>query len=240
MRQTTLPIDIMLKSSNDFIQSILMSTINTGGNCYNWLICEGSSDKIYLETYLSKEIRDKKLRIIPVCTASEVKNTYERLSVLFSEIKNKLIGKVFLLIDTDRQLVEFDTKNELETHLQCRRIINNEKGKQTELVKIKASPKAPNTDIEDTLNGAIFHQALLWFKNNGEELLDFIPEEEKPESPSYFAMDLRPGEREKLDKFLSANNGNNKVLLAKKYIELLKPENAIPCWIQQIKDYFKD
>mgnify|MGYP000111963693 FL=1 len=237
-QHTTLPIDIMLKSSNDFIQSILMSTIDTGDNCYNWLICEGSSDKVYLEAYLAKEIHDKKLRIIPVCTASEVKNTYGRLAVLFSEIKDKLAGKVFLLIDTDRQSVEFDTQDGLETHLQCRRIVNDEKKKRTELVKIQAALKAPNTDIEDTLNGKIFHQALLWFKDQGEVLLDFIPAEEKPESPSYFAMDLRPGEREKLDEFFNANNGNNKVLFAKKYVELLQPENNIPDWIQSIKDYF--
>lgn len=237
-QHTTLPIDIMLKSSNDFIQSILMSTINTGDNCYNWLICEGSSDKIYLEAYLAKEIQDKKLRIIPVCTASEVKNTYGRLAVLFSEIKDKLAGKVFLLIDTDRKPIEFDTKDGLEAHLQCRRIVNDEKKKRTELVKIQAALKAPNTDIEDTLNGKIFHQALLCFKDKGGTLLDFIPKEEKPESPSYFAMDLRLGEREKLDELFNANNGNNKVLFAKKYVELLQPENNIPDWIQSIKDYF--
>lgn len=237
-QHTTLPIDIMLKSSNDFIQSILMSTINTGDNCYNWLICEGSSDKIYLEAYLAKEIQDKKLRIIPVCTASEVKNTYGRLAVLFSEIKDKLAGKVFLLIDTDRKPIEFDTKDGLEAHLQCRRIVNDEKEKRTKLVKIQDALKAPNTDIEDTLNGKIFHQALLCFKDKGGTLLDFIPKEEKPESPSYFAMDLRLGEREKLDELFNANNGNNKVLFAKKYVELLQPENNIPDWIQSIKDYF--
>ena len=160
------------------------------------------------------------------------------MAVLFSEIKDKLAGKVFLLIDTDRQPIEFDTQDGLEAHLQCRRIVNDEKKKRTELVKIQAALKAPNTDIEDTLNGKIFHQALLWFKDQGEVLLDFIPTEEKPESPSYFAMDLRPGEREKLDEFFNANNGNNKVLFAKKYVELLQPENNIPDWIQSIKDYF--
>lgn len=171
---------------------------------------------------------------------TEVKNTYKRLEVLFSEIKDKLAGKVFLLIDTDRQFVEFDTQDGLETHLRCRRIINDEKKKQTELVKIQSALKAPNTDIEDTLNGKIFHQALLWFKSRGEVILDFIPEEEKPEIPSYFAMDLRPRERDKLDEFFNTNNGNNKVLFAKKYVELLQADNVIPDWIQKIKDYFQN
>lgn len=239
-QRTSLPIDIMLKSSNDFIQSILMSTINSGEDCYNWLICEGSSDKIYLEAYLSEEIQNKKLRIIPVCTASEVKNTYSRLSVLFSEIKDKLVGKVFLLIDTDRSPVEFDTQDGLDTHLMCRRIVNDEQEKQTKLVKIKAAPKAPNTDIEDALNGKIFNQTLLTFKNQNEGLLDFLIDEEKPEVPSYFAMNLRPAERDKLDEFFNANDGNNKVLFAKKYVELLQPENIVPSWVQQIKNYFQN
>ena len=239
-QRTSLPIDIMLKSSNDFIQSILMSTINSGEDCYNWLICEGSSDKIYLEAYLSEEIQNKKLRIIPVCTASEVKNTYSRLSVLFSEITDKLVGKVFLLIDTDRSPVEFDTQDGLDTHLMCRRIVNDEQEKQTKLVKIKAAPKAPNTDIEDALNGKIFNQTLLTFKNQNEGLLDFLIDEEKPEVPSYFAMNLRPAERDKLDEFFNANDGNNKVLFAKKYVELLQPENIVPSWVQQIKNYFQN
>lgn len=92
-------------------------------------------------------LQGQKLRIIPVCTASEVKNTYGRLAVLFSEIKDKLAGKVFLLIDTDRQPIEFDTQDGLEAHLQCRRIVNDEKEKRTKLVKIQAALKAPNTDI---------------------------------------------------------------------------------------------
>ena len=217
-----------------------MSTINSGEDCYNWLICEGSSDKIYLEAYLSEEIQNKKLRIIPVCTASEVKNTYSRLSVLFSEIKDKLVGKVFLLIDTDRNPVEFDTQDGLDTHLMCRRIVNDEQEKQTKLVKIKAAPKAPNTDIEDALNGKIFNQTLLTFKNQNEGLLDFLIDEDKPEVPSYFAMNLRPAERGKLDEFFNANDGNNKVLFAKKYVELLQPENIIPSWVQQIKNYFQN
>ena len=50
---------------------------------------------------------------------------------------------------------------------------------ETKLVKIQDALKAPNTDIEDTLNGKIFHQALLCFKDKGGTLLDFIPKEEK-------------------------------------------------------------
>jgi len=233
---TTLSVDIMLKSSNDFVQSILMSVLSE--DRYNWIICEGSSDKIYLDAYLKKEIDDKKLRIIPVCTASEVKKTYLRLSVLFDELKSNLKGKVFLIIDTDASPIEFDTVDNLENNLLCRRIVNEPSSKMTKLVKIKSSPKAPNTDIEDALNGKIFNKSLLWFKNQESPFLDFIKDTDIEEIASAYAMDLRPSDSMKLDNFFNENKGNNKVLFAQKYIELMQQNNVIPSWIQEIKEYF--
>ena len=236
-----LPIDISLKSSNDFIQSILMSVISD--NSYNWLICEGSSDKIYFDAYLQDEIKEKRLRIIPVCSASEVKNTYNRLKVLFDELKsgNQLKGKVYLIIDTDSQATEFDTSNDLESNLLCRRIVNIDSERITKLVRIKSNPKAPNTDIEDALNGIIFQKALLDLKNNGYETdLNFISEtEEADDIPSYYALDLRQSQKKQLDTFFNGNNGNNKVLFANKYVDIMKKGNyTVPNWIVEIKNFF--
>ena len=239
--RTQLPIDISLKSSNDFIQSILMSVISN--DSYNWLICEGSSDKIYLDAYLQEEIKNKRLRIIPVCTASEVKNTYNRLQVLFEELRqgNQLKGKVFLLIDTDSNPVEFATQDNLESNLLCRRIVNKDHERTTALVRIMEYPKAPNTDIEDALNGAVCHKALLEFKNNGHESeLSFVSENnEIEEVASYYALDLRQTEKMQLDAFLNGNNGNNKVLFANKYVDILKAGSYnVPGWITEIKEFF--
>lgn len=236
-----LPIDISLKSSNDFIQSILMSVISS--DSYNWLICEGSSDKIYLDAYLKDVIKNKKLRIIPVCTASEVKNTYFRLQVLFDELRQsgQLKGKVFLLIDTDANLIEFETHGHLESNLLCRRIVNNVNNRHTDLVKITANPKSPNTDIEDALNALVFQKTLLHFKNNGyESELSFVLENAVDENvASAYALDLRQTEISKLDIFFNGNNGNNKVLFAKKYVEIMKEGTyVIPNWIIEIKNFF--
>ena len=238
-----LPIDISLKSSNDFVQSILMSVISR--DSYNWLICEGSSDKIYLDAYLKNEIDLKKLRIIPVCTASEVKNTYNRLQVLFEELRqgNQLKGKVYLLIDTDANPIEFPTNDNLENNLLCRRIVNNDNDRTTSLVKITASPKAPNTDIEDVLNGVAFHKTLLELKKNGfDSELDFVTEnDEIEEVASYYALDLRPTERKQLDVFFNGNNGNNKVIFARQYVEVLSKESyKTPNWISEIKHFFNN
>lgn len=210
---------------------------------YNWLICEGSSDKIYLDAYLHDEIRNKRLRIIPVCTASEVKNTYNRLQVLFEELRQsgQLKGKVFLLIDTDANPIEFVTQDNLESNLLCRRIVNNNNDRHTALVRITANPKAPNTDIEDALNGVVFQKTLLHFKNNGyESELSFAPENAVIENvASAYALNLRQTEMSQLDAFFNGNNGNNKVLFAKKYIEIMKEETyEVPNWIIEIKNFF--
>lgn len=229
-----LPIDVMVKSSNDLVQSILSSIIRD--DCYNWLLCEGSSDKIYLSAYLKEEIANKRLRIIPVCKASEIKKMYEHLSIAIEELKDSVKGKVYMLTDTDAQLLEFDTNKGPENRIICRRIVNE--GDITRLVKITANPKSPKTDIEDTLNGRLFHQVLVTFKPTNEEL-SFLDEQEREETSSYSALDLRPKEYEKIDQFFSKEKGKNKVLFANKYVKMMQTgEHKIPEWIEEIKEYF--
>ena len=237
-----LPIDIMVKSSNDLVQSILCSIIKE--DCYNWLICEGSSDKIYLNSYLEDEVKNKKLRIVPVCKASEVKKLYNHLTVAIEELKDKVKGKVFLLTDTDAEFLNFETQDDIKKTIICRRIVNE--NDITKLVKINANPKSPKTDIEDALNGKAFYQTLKKFKDNNTEL-SFINSEldisetnnNKQVISSYKALDLRQTEYEKLDEFFSKNNSKNKVEFANKYTEIIKKGDfKIPSWIEEIKDFF--
>ncbi len=235
------PIDILLKSSNDFTQAIFLSVTNT--SMYNWIICEGSTDRIYLEHYL-KDIIDKcRIRIVPVASAKEVKNMYNRLAVLFEELtesrfRGELKGKVFLMTDTDESFVDFETKDGLEKHLLCRRIVNYKDTTDTMLVRIKDALKSPNTDIEDALNGRLYHKVLLKFKKEKIIDFDFITDEEKPETPSYYSLDFRESERDIVDQFLNDNDSYNKELFAKTYVELDSEEYLIPNWIKQIKKYF--
>ena len=229
-----LPIDVMVKSSNDLVQSILSSIIRD--DCYNWLLCEGSSDKIYLSAYLKEEIAHKRLRIIPVCKASEIKKMYEHLIIAIEELKDSVKGKVYMLTDTDAQLLEYETKEGLEKRIICRRIVTE--GDITRLVKITANPKSPKTDIEDALNGRLFHQVLVTFKPTNEEL-SFLDEQEREETSSYSALDLRPREYEKMDQFFSKEKGKNKVLFANKYVKMMQTgEYKIPEWIKEIKQFF--
>lgn len=234
-----LPIEISLKGVNDLIQSIISSVINEG-NSYNWLICEGSSDKIYLNHYLQQEVNEKKLRIVPVGGANEVRKIFEHLKLAFNELKGSLKGRVFLLLDTDENFLSFDSKCDHISNLRCNRLINIKNDKETHLVENESNPKSPKTDIEDVLNGKAFNEVLLTFKENNEEL-SFVDDNEKSELPSFFSLDLRPSDYESLDKFFSNNNGDNKVCFAKKYVEELeRKQYAIPSWIEEIKAFFNE
>lgn len=90
----TLPFDIRLKSLNDFVQSIITSILSD--EPYNWLICEGSSDKIYFENYFKHIKKEKKLRIIPVGGAGEIKRIYNNLQVAYEDFKSEVKGKVIV------------------------------------------------------------------------------------------------------------------------------------------------
>jgi predicted ATPase len=228
-----LPLDIMLKSNNDFIQSIISSIIRI--EPYNWIICEGSSEKIYFDEYFKEEIISKRLRIIPVGGAKEIKKTYNHLVASFEELSSKIKGKVILITDTDNQLLEFET-NEYQ-NLICKRIVNDPQSKTTILVNIKSNPKTPKTEIEDVLNGKIFHKTLLDFKVKYPDILNFVNEYDIiEENPSAIALDLKPSQSTLLDRFFDLEN--NKCEFAEKYINNLKSkEYKEPSWIHDIKNY---
>ena len=230
------PIDITLKGLNDLVQSIISSVINKDKH-YNWLICEGSSDKIYLEYYLKDEIQNKRLRIVPVSGLGEVEKIYKQLYLAFSDLKNDIFGKVFMLGDTDAQLHTFSIQN--QKNLECKRIVRNDTSEEVVLVDMN-SRDTGKTDIEDALNGKVFKMALIKFKENNEELA-FINDEVAEEKISYYAMNLPPSEYRNLDKFFSKNKNENKVLFAKAYVEELEKETyVIPAWIKEIKEFFEN
>ena len=66
-----LPFSIQLKSINDLVQAIIYGSMSD--NPFNWLICEGSSEKVYFSHYFSDLVENSRLRILPVGGYSEVK-----------------------------------------------------------------------------------------------------------------------------------------------------------------------
>lgn len=226
-----LPFDIRIKSMNDFTQSLLSSA--TGDNPYNWLICEGSSERIYLTAYFDDLIRNNNLRIVPVGGASEIKKIYNYLSACYKDVENEITGKIYLLADTDSQLVRYEVGTHQKLH--CKRFVFDQGENKAILVKIDSNPVSPATEIEDVLNARIYYEALLSFVpqyNN----LNFISGMNVPDEglESFSALDLKKSEKEAINRFFDADN--NKFNFARKYVELMTEENSIPDWINEIRD----
>lgn len=229
-----LPYDIRLKSLNDFVQSIITSLLSD--EPYNWLICEGSSEKIYFEAYFSDIKKDKKLRIIPVGGVTEIKRIYNNLQVAYEDFKKEIQGKVILISDTDAEIVSYPTKHELK-NLICYRIVNDESKRQTVLVKIDSNQVSPKTEIEDALNGKIFFETLREFEETHPELSNILNSINDPtEESAYFALDLSPSKQKLLENFFDSNN--NKFDFSKKYIEKIGSTYKVPEWIEDIKKLY--
>ncbi len=229
-----LPYDIRLKSINDFTQSVVTSILTN--EPFNWLICEGSSEKIYFEKYFADIKKEKKLRIIPVGGASEIKRIYNNLQVAYEDFKKEIQGKVILVSDTDAELVQYPTRDDLK-NLLCYRIVNTEKDKKTVLVKIDSNPVSPKTEIEDSLNGKLFFETLLEFRVAYPELENIIKDINEPtEEASYYSLDLSLSKQKILENFF--NSGNNKFDFANKYVANLSDEYQVPDWIDNLKKLY--
>ncbi|UWS29911.1 ATP-dependent nuclease [Erwinia pyrifoliae] len=229
-----MPLDIRIKSVNDLIQSIISSSL--ADKPYNWLICEGTTEKIYLSQYLKKLVASERLRIVPVGGASEVKKIFKHLEASYDEYKRNMKGKVFLLTDTDAELVTYDTP--AMPHIICKRIVND--GDRTKLVDISSNPVSPATEIEDCLNPLLFIRSLRNFAEEFPVLEKILPDDSDAidEKHSSFAvMDLSPKNRKTFDEFL--NSEGVKFKLAKSYEYLCEgSEHKMPDWIGKIEEFF--
>ena len=230
-----LPFDIRLKSMNDLVQSIITSAM--GNEPYNWLICEGTSEKIYLSKYLEDLIALKKLRIVPVGGASEIKRLYNYLETTYEDFRNEITGKIILISDTDAELVNYNVKG--LPNLICKRMVNCSTTRITKLVNIQANPVSPATEIENSLSGKTFYKTLLSFKDQYPQELNWLTKsvEEITEEVSYFALDLRTSEWDALNDFFDKDN--NKFLFSQRYIENIDGNHVVPNWINEIRGWLE-
>ena len=228
-----LPYDIRLKSINDFVQSVITSAI--GETPFNWIICEGSSEKVYLSSYFQDLIDSRRLRIVPVGGAKEIKRLYNHLSISYEDFQEEISGKIILLSDTDAQLVNYDVKN--YSNLFCKRIVNCMKDRTTKLVNIQANPVSPATEIEDSLNGKLFYETLCSFIDSYPEQLSFLNEikDEITQESSKIALDLKPSQWLEIEKFFDLDN--NKFSFSKRYAEAINEDYTVPSWIEEIRGW---
>lgn len=227
--ENRIPKDFILKSTYDLVQSIFYSLKKTSP--YNWIICEGISDKIYLEYFFSDEIANKNLRILPMGGQRPVIRLYKYLETPMDE--ENCLGKVYCLIDTDVQRCA-EINNGLKS-LTIRRFSNKNNENKTELIRL-SDPDTCHTDIEEALNPSIFAQTMSAVTSEEKYQIDTIVN--KSGNTSFH----RNFKNLEVENYFKENSGDNKVTFAEKYIALMiEAENAdmhIPSWVNTIKQFF--
>jgi predicted ATPase len=229
-----LSIDYRIKSYNDLIQSIIISLIQDAP--YNWIICEGSSEKIYFENFFKQEIIKKKLRILPVGGYEEVMKIYHYLLGPFKDSDYDKKGKIICLIDTDENRIDVESVI-TNKNLFFKRLVFN-KNEKLILYDVN-SDLTTITTIEDSLDSKLFIETLKYFSSENEELIPLIEEKNHNKSSIYSknALDLRDSEKEILKEFFNKNQGSNKLNFANKYNEFdnAKSEKTTIEWVNEIK-----
>ncbi len=237
-----LPHDIRLKSMNDFVQSVITSVM--GENPFNWLICEGSSEKLYLSAYFSDLVEDNRLRIVPVGGAKEIKRLYSHLLTSYEDFKDEILGKIILLSDTDSELVRYEVSN--HSNLICKRIVNCNSSRKTKLVNIHSNPVSPATEIEDALNAHLFWKTLKKSREDYDEILAFCDAYEDDtggfenidgDSFPRSVIDLRGSEWVKVQEFFDLPGV--KYSFASKYVEMLDDSYTVPEWVNEIRTWIE-
>lgn len=220
-----LPFSIQLKSYNDLTQSIIASMLNG----YKWIVCEGSSEKIYFDYYFNTP-NNSKLKILPVGGAAEVLRIARYLTTPLQDKTLAPSGKVFCLIDTDKEDKKFTSDNAVKS-LEVKRIIRSKDS--IKLVDIEHTEKSPETEIEDALSADPY---ILTLKEIGTSEIKKLLRPEtvrKTAKTSAYSLDLKESERESLIDFLDSDG--IKYSFAKKYVEICKKGNySTPSWIEDI------
>ncbi|WP_231424961.1 AAA family ATPase [Pedobacter sp. Leaf250] len=231
-----LPIDYNIKSYNDLVQSIIISIMQP--KPYHWIVCEGQSEKIYFDHYFSKEIQDDNLRILPVGGYKEVKKIYSYLITPIKDPDYTITGKVYCLIDTDTERIEVPEFVK-EKNLFFERLILKHEG--SILVDVNNNLTSPPTEIEDCLNPIIFYHTLQEFIQEYEDIKQLFDTKILDYEERYSAdfLDLTKKEKATIKAFFDDNSGYNKILFARKYVQLantpfFKSSDKLE-WIEDIK-----
>jgi hypothetical protein len=145
-------------------------------------------------------------------------------------------GKIICLIDTDENRIDVDSVI-TNKNLYFKRLVFNKKD-NTILYDVN-SDLTTVTTIEDSLNSIIFVETLKFFSSENQELIPLLEETNiNPKSVySKNALDLKDSEKDILKAFFNKNYGSNKLIFAKKYLELSDDDligDEIE-WVSEIK-----
>jgi len=178
------PNDIELKSMFDLAATILNYIKNSTES--KWIICEGSDDRIYLESILPKDL---KVRILPVGGIHNVVKLYNLLSnplncedIIVTKNSN---SKVLCLIDTDERKFNFYGAEEKNDPIQLFRLQICYEDQKPVLKLVNPGRQGEiyeKTTIEDCLNPKLYYEAL-------KQVIDASEEEQIKEVFNMYAFD---------------------------------------------------
>lgn len=237
-------LNIELKSINDFVQSIISSGLFD--NPYNWILCEGTSDRMYLQAYFSEKIEEKRLRIVPVGGVGQIYRLYKQFETLMSEksICNNMKGRILLLSDTDPKLNHYDVVN--SNNLKNVRLVANDSQKTVEIVNI-GDQMVSGADVEDGINGKILYQILRELNAKYPQELSFMDftVDDVEDCSAVHALNLRRNEQVKLKEFFNSVDEESrqkmKTIVSSRYVDILKNDKkkkfSEPKWISQIRSF---
>lgn len=244
-KRGTLPEDIQMKSYFDLTSAIL-SSIRAEKS--NWIICEGSDDKLYLKHYLDNL---DNVRLLSVGGCGNVIKIYKYLYMPFIEKEEKkaIESKVLCLIDTDDIIHDLNISSDVKGKLKLARIQPERDG----TLKLQSVSKAGYhhpTEMEDCLNPLKYYESVKAeiLKSENEELKEIFNKYEFNEAAPLSRIKdegssvLKPKElveykdKEKIYAFL--DNHHNKFLIAKNYTS--KEKGEIPLLFKLIKEYFQE
>ena len=193
------------------------------------------SEKIYFQHFFKDEIHQKKLRILPLGGNTKVTKIYDYLKLHMSEDTKNIRGKVYCIIDTDKVRHRDDIKDCPVPQLKIARLFNNE-NIETKLISL-ASIQTGLTDIEQSLNPIIFQETMQALAVNEDFKIEKIINEN---GNTDFIKNF---ENYKIQDYFKENKGENKLIFARKYIEILKEkenqELFVMPWIKEIKNWFQ-
>ncbi|MDP2090775.1 MAG: DUF4357 domain-containing protein [Candidatus Gracilibacteria bacterium] len=240
-----LPLDTSLKSTNDLVQSIYYSI--SGDDTYNWLVCEGITEKIYFEYFLSEFVEKKQLIILPIAGTDKVNKLYKHLVPALENLLKNNNKCIFFLVDTDKgkDYTSFNlTKDSNVSKIALFKRLYNDEKKLTVFLEANDSKLIHPTEIENCLVPDIFLKTL---DNFQEELtlldidLNKFNISGSNNTDFSFGFDIQPSESSKLKDFFDLYNGNMKIKFAEKYVSISKinSNSGIPKWAEYLKGSFQ-
>ncbi|WP_447882904.1 AAA family ATPase [Serratia fonticola] len=224
-----------VKSNHDLVQSIIASI--TSKNNYNWLLCEGKTDKEYIECHLAFEDIEN-LIVLPLGGSVAVKDIYSYLVLALKDRRDTISGRVFCLLDTDAKHDRFESSDSVQKVI-IRRLLLSEDKKIVELIKTTDNRVSPPTEIEESLDGAFFTETLIALRDGGETRFDFIDNIQHLDSDvSGGVLNLTISQKRLIDDYF--NEPGKKYEFCRKYCDIVYESDDIrtPRWLMDIDQFF--